>query len=436
MSTGRPSFQIDPRRLRDLRKEMGLTQGEVSRCAHRKLGKSEVNESVAVKHYQRIERWGKTSKAMAQALAEVLDTTVAVLQGDAPDQEGELVDRVERQLRDQVANGQLAMSGEAAGEQAESHTLLRDMALNVAHLIEALQLGHQREEMATLIELTGWSEQELLRPASLQGHWLVSSTIGGVRSTEVMLGAGAVLWHIEHAVSKHLPGTEGDSVISLRAAPPWLHVEFRRPRWAQAQCAFSLVRCQATPTGLQWVNPTWRDRYWLDGSLHDWAYRNANFVASYDGEVWPRDLMRIRMLIEMLQAAGDPCQLALIRSDLDEQAKDWFGDFVAEGNGHVLAVNWLTVSAWDVLAPHLSLWPSSCWNIQARSACVALCLATPLRIAAMRGLPPDAEPKYRLRLVEEDASGELRPLPWRTACVEVTSEALRKRLVELDQPVS
>lgn len=92
-SAGRPTFRIDPDRLRAIRDEKSLTQVRLIAMAHEHLGTHATKDPV--KHYQRIERTGRTSKATASALAAVLGTTVAVLQGEAPEDEGVLfIDRL------------------------------------------------------------------------------------------------------------------------------------------------------------------------------------------------------------------------------------------------------------------------------------------------------------------------------------------------------
>lgn len=61
MRTGRPTFQLDADRLRRVREEAKLTQAALARRAHQLLNKPEATADTATKHYQKIERTGRTS---------------------------------------------------------------------------------------------------------------------------------------------------------------------------------------------------------------------------------------------------------------------------------------------------------------------------------------------------------------------------------------
>jgi hypothetical protein len=129
-AAGRPTFRIDPDRLRGNREENSLTQVRLIAMVHEHRGTHATKDPV--KHYQRIERTGKTSQGMASALAAVLGTTVAVLQGEAPEDEGALfIDRLEHHIAEQIAgNTNPALAAEMARDGGAQP---RDVAIDLAH---------------------------------------------------------------------------------------------------------------------------------------------------------------------------------------------------------------------------------------------------------------------------------------------------------------
>ena len=69
---GRTSFVINPERLKGLRVESGLTQEMLMSKAYKILGRSpEAAPKTLIGHYQRVEKNGHTSKALANALGKV-----------------------------------------------------------------------------------------------------------------------------------------------------------------------------------------------------------------------------------------------------------------------------------------------------------------------------------------------------------------------------
>ena len=432
MTTGRPTFQIDQDRLHGLRQEAGLTQAEVAKRAYEHLKKPRAGAETAMKNYQKIERTGRTSKAMAQALAEVLETTVAVLQGEAPDDVMDSVDRVERQLRDQVAADTNPVLRVALERDPEAENPVRELAANIAAWIEAAQIGQHPQELARLTELTGWTEKQLMQPASIHGYWLLLSRMRGSGTTEIVLGASDVRYRIEQAAAKFAGylEAESDATITLREALPWMHVDIQNPRIPSRRCTFSFVRCRPHAIGLQWVNPTWRDRFWLDEPLLSWAFTNANFVTGFDGQSWPRDVRRLRLLVEEYGESETLRPVALIKGNLDELPEDVLRNFQAEGVSHCLATNWIVTGIWQDLEPYLGSWPSSCWKIHTGACCINLVLDVPRRLATARGGQPCFTTKFRIRLVEEDDQGEIQPVPWRSSSVAKVSQLMQKRLDE------
>ncbi len=429
MRTGRPTFQLDAARLRRVREEAKLTQAALARRAHQLLHKPEATADTATKHYQKVERTGRTSKTMAAALAEALGTTVAVLQGEAPDETPNWIDRLERQLRERLAAGaNLAL--QAALERQDGATdPVRHLAVQIAERLEYVQLGQQEGELDHLVELTGWTEAQLMQPVGLHGHWLLLSIVNGARSSAIVLGVSEVLFRIEQSQTQYASFHESDATITLREALPWLHVEVQHRRVPARRSVFSFVRCLPTRSGLHWVNPTWRDRFWLDEPLQSWAFTNANFVAGFDGDVVPRDVRALRVLVERFSDGQTAQSVAMIKGDLDELPDDIHDNFQREGSSHDLATNWIAAGLWEALSPLLDDWPADRWHVQS-GACIVIGLNASIRWGDWPGRAPDFRVNYRLRLVEEVEAGLLRSAPWRRSSVDLIAKTLQQCLSE------
>lgn len=421
-AVGRPSFRIDPDRLRSVREEEGLTQAKLVELAYEHLGRPA--SAAAVKHYQRIERNGKTSSAMAAALAAALGTTVEVLQGAAPEDCLPFIDRLEQHFADQIAR----QANQALADELVAYggTSPRGLAIEVAGRIEAAMFDMRVEELEELARLTGWTAHQLMQPIALHGHWLISSNPSD-SVAEVVLGVSAVIWHISQAVDKYADFHECDMSISLREALPKLHVVVQHPRVPALRRAFSFMRCLPSSTGLQWVNPSWRDRLLLDDWLRQWAYSKANFVTDFDGRVRPSDVRQLRLKVEELGADCEKwVQVAMIKGNLDELPDSVLRNFQLEGSSHSLALNWITVSGSMEIKELLTTWPLECWTLRASGACIHIDLNVPLGLTLAKGQGPQWGTKYVIRLVEEFPNGLLEPVPWRSSSVAATCKELKR----------
>lgn len=429
MRTGRPTFQLDAARLRRVREESKLTQAALARRTHQLLKKPEATADTATKHYQKIERTGRTSKAMAEALARALGTTVAVLQGEAPDVVPDWIDSLERQLRHQLEVAASPALRVALERESEATDPVRTLAVQIAERLEYVQLGQQQGELAHLVELTGWTEAQLMQPVSLHGHWFLLSTVNGARNSAIVLGVNEVLFRIEQSCTEHANVHESDATITVREELPWLHVELQHPRIPARRSAFSFVRCIPTSSGLHWVNPSWRDRFWLDEPLLSWAFTNANFVVGLDGHAVPRDVRALRLLIERSGDGQTAGPVVVVKGDLEELPNDILGNFQREGRSHDLATNWIAAGLWETVAPLLHDWPADRWQVQS-GACIVIGLNASIRWGDWSGRAPDFSVKYLLRLVEQVGEGQLRPAPWRRSSVEVIAKTLQRCLSE------
>lgn len=422
-SRGRPVFYIDPSRLRGLREEKQLTQSQLSAMAQERLGLP-VN-SGTVKHYQRIERNGKTSASRAKALAEVLGTTVGVLQGEAPEDEAALfIDRLEKHLAEQIAcdANQALVEYMAKSDQSTP----RELAEDFARRVESAMFDMHDEELQEIALITGWSVDQLKQPVFFHGHWLISARPSSTVA-EVVLGARSVVWYISQDVEAYVKDAHSDTSIVLRESLPKFHVFIKHPRVAPFRLAFSFSQCLPSPTGIQWVKPNWRERLCLDDGLYDWAYSTANFVTGFDGQVRPSDVRRLRLKVDeydFVQHAWK--QVALIKGRLDELPEETLRSFQVEGSSHALALNWIISGGREDIEALLKEWPLDYWEVSAGQRHIRLQLNVPIRLIIAKGQRIDT--KYEITLVEELPGGRIQRVPWRTSCVNLACEDLKRFL--------
>ena len=440
ISLARPTFKIDPNRLRSLREESQLTQLKVAKQAHAILDKSlqTANETI-LSSYQRIERTGKTSKVMAAALAQVFDTTVEILQGGGvPEDSADVVSRIEQQLREQKKSGNNLALLRAFTQHVKTYNkpideddCMREFAHDIGTQIEAAQLGQHSSEIALLAELTGWSEAQLQQPGGVHGHWLLMTTILGSQETEIVLGTSEVMYRIRETVEKYMKWSESDGRISLRRSLPWFHVEMAHPRVPARRCKFSFVRCKPEVSGLKWVNPTWRDQFWLEEPLQEWAFSKANFFTGFDGKVMPDDVRRLRFRVLERDDKGDFQRVAYSRGNLKELPEQNFQNFKADGNSHCVVIDWLANGLARSLAPYLTAYPAECWSIRGGNCHIAILLDIPFRLLrANNELVYSSGIRYSIDLVEETLPGVYQSAPWRDSSVANVSSLLEKEMLE------
>lgn len=451
---GRPTFSIIPNRLRELRAEAKLTQkalgeavfGSASQKSDRSDPKTPTNT------YQRIERTGKTSEKTARLVAARLakelkqdpEKTLALMCGSQPEPPPNRIDEIEKQLRAQLDSGSNAFLQQALKQHENEDNPIRELAENISSQLEVAQLEQRSDDLKQLAGLTGWNTEELQRPTSQQGYWLLITNTLGHRETQIVLGVLGVLHHVRTEGSEWLGAvSDSDTRVELSEDAPWIRVRLQHPSHAMLYKEFSFVRCTPSATGLQWVKPTEWDRWSIDGEfafgLKDWAFQHVNFVKGFNADdMWPRDLGRLRLLVRQWVKPANPDsaedsdrwkKVATHKGCLDEYPETIRDNFRAEGNEHDLVTNWLASGLWDdVLAPLLSPIPADWWcleawgtGIQIRTEFVSMSRAAPY------GLGPDGL-RYHIRLAEELPSGELRAAPWRQRCVNELVERLQRDL--------
>lgn len=470
--TGRPSFSIRPDRLKALRVQAGLTQKALAWPVFgvETLDARVSDPRTAANSYQRVETTGKTSKQAARKIAEVLaqklgqdpERTLASLCGGAPEAPPDRVQEIENRLREQFRSGSnKALTSELQryrqGDQPdEDDVCIEELARRIAFQLETAQLEQRREKLAKLAELTGWTVDELLRPNSLHGHWLLITNTDGYRETQILLGVSELLRQLETEGAKWLGmGSESDSRVQLSEDAPWFRVTLSRPHQRFPK-EFSFVRCSPSATGLQWVKPSEWDRWTLHGdqwrasALVNWAFQHASFVKGFKADdMWPSDVRRLRLLVQQWVKPENPESaedkdwwrtVAIHKGWLDEDPvfqSERRERFRAEGQEHTAVTNWLASGLWgDVLAPLLSPIPAAWWHMESWGFGVRIRTEMiTLSQAAGYGLENEGR-AYTIRLVEERGPGELCPAPWRQADVQALAERLRKDLEACQEQVS
>lgn len=435
----RPTFKIDPKRLLDMRKELDLTQREVAKRVHEILGKSaQTADTTLVTTYQRIERTGNTSQARAVALAKVLGTTVEILQGgDVPEDSADFVSRIEQQIREQKASGNNPTLERALGQHIKTYTgpidegdCMRDFAEDIGVQIEVAQIGQNSSEIARLAALTGWSEDQLQKPGSVHGHWLLLTTEDGSRETEIVLGVLAILSRIQESLEEWTKWHESDVRITLSRSILWFHVDIAHPRITEMHCKFSFVRCKPEVSGLKWVKPTWRDQFWLKNLLSEWASK-ANLFTDFEGKSRPDDVRQLRLRVRERDAKGVFHRVAYSKGDLDELPEQVFQNFKTDGNSHALVINWLASGLARSLAPLLSAYPRECWSIWSGICQISILLELPYRLLRTNNDLINCNGiRYSIDLVEETSPGVYRSAPWRDSSVADVTSLLEKRVFE------
>lgn len=432
---GRPTFTIDRQRLRDLRNESGKTLLTVAKELHEKLGKQNhpSSDATLTNDYQRIERTGRTSRQRAEALAGIFGVTVEVLQGKGVPEPVAYLARISALLRERLSNGanevlvraldRFTDNGEPSDESIAS------LAEDIGRQIEAAQLGRNPAELAELAELTGLPESELLKPANVEGYWLVIVNGRGIHRTKLVHGATQVEWEAREIGEKlHWRGSDG--WVRMFRDEPWFRIELGRGWDRKDVIRIDFVRCAPTDgTGISWVKATWRDRFMFEHAFKDWAYSVANFVTDFDGHQSPTsDVRRLRLLVtEYERSTYRPTGRMVISGNLDELHTKTFESFRRENSTHALVQNWLVGDLKRVLAPFFAEHPRQCWRVSRGGRRVVIDLDEH-RARKRPILDCHHGIKYCIDLVEEVAEHEFASVPWREKDVELLQQDLTETL--------
>jgi hypothetical protein len=367
-------------------------------------------------------------------LAKALSTPVAVLQGDAPDESVSAVTLMEAQLRRQLAStpSDALLKELKRFEDSEERDPVPSLAGSLASEIEATLIGAQEDTIARICDVTGWSKQELGRTQTVNGHWLLVVSYGGLPTMELLNDPTAVKYDINEAIESAgslLP----DDRIAIREELPWTYITVYRRSTVTVRISFT--RCMPHSGGLHWVNPNWRDRFWLHDDLFNRVSDHVNFIET-NGSVLPQNLRNLRLLAEVRETGVHEAEarwqtLAVIRGDIDDIPEHTWNSFKKEGELHDLVTNWIASGVWTELAAAMRPWPAESWKVRASGWCITveLDLMAIFRHHRATGEPESPRIAIRLRLVEEVVPGELKPVPWRPSSVEQVAAKLLKSIV-------
>lgn len=448
----RPSFKIDSNLLRNLRERQNLTQCQFAEA----IGIHEVT-------YQNIERTGNTSRKTAKKIATHLKIEVDQLQQgiDYPDT-ADYLQAIEHSIRDALEHGNNAALEQTVQQVLDStHNLsgspeenrnnaIHYLAHDIATRIESVQLVRNKNEISNLIELTGLSETELLRPASVEGLWFINVSQSWQQApntqpeefnsdTKLVQRASWAIGSIRDAVKESLKFRDhcSDESVQLQQNGFWYQIEIKHP-WSRQKIRIDLVRCQPDAKGLRWVKPSWRDEYLIREPLQDWARTNFNFVTDFDGTQSPSgDLRNLRLLLTEYEQnsnfAHTPTGRMVISGNLGEMNDEWLASRKTEGQAHWIAQNWLTNDLKHTLAPLLADYPRECWSING------------LTIDLNESRSKDRKrpvwenyfgTKYRIKLVEQVGENKFEPVPWREKDKKKLEESIEKMLADPNDPAS
>jgi len=408
---GRPSFKIDRQRLRELRDERGLSQADLASALCERLGLDEQDPDTSTASYRRIEARGRTSRKRAEAIAQILDVTLAELEGIVPPDTGIYEKRILDLLAEQLRHENVVLKSaldEACSDGSDSEDGLASMARNVARRIEAAQLARNPGELAELSRLTGLSEGEILEPAHVDGHWLVVASCPIYTRTELVLGTAGVMTLIPEIVGMLLEDFGSDGRIRMHRAPPWYRLEID-PLSGHLTTWIDFVRCLPDARGVRWLKPGWRDVFLLEEPLLTWARSAANFVTSFDGSPTPGDVRRLRLQVtEYNGESGERISEQIVSGALEEVPDERLAAEREVGKSHLVATWTLGAALQEILEPHLSAYPRQCWEVTVTDDGCALYLwPTGGAPGGRYGL------RYRIQLVEETAPGLFGAAPWR-----------------------
>lgn len=402
------SFKIDRQRLRELREEKGLTQVTLARRVCDFLGLEQDEETYAA-IYRRIEKRGSTSRERAEAIAKILNVPLEELQGIAPPDptiyEKRILELLNEQLRQGNASLQSALDEE---RRLGPENALESMARDIAIRIEATQLARNPAELAELIQLTGLREDEILKPANVEGYWLVVTSGPVCTHTSIVRGAGGVMALIHEVVGDSLDQWGSDGQIRMHRASPWYRLEIDQ------LCGRYLTRIdfvQSLPgaNGLRWLNPSWRNVWWVEEPLLSWARSVSNFVTDFDGSATPSSVRRLRLRVTEYNGKLAECtSVRVIAGCLETISEERLDAYQAEGISHSAATSMLGNALREMLEPSLSDHPRRCWDVtQTGDGCAVYLWPK----AGSEGIPYGL--RYQIQLVEELAPDRFRSVPWR-----------------------
>lgn len=428
---GRPTFTIDGQRLKELREGAGKTQLSIAKETHAKLGITHPSTDKTLESdYQRIERTGRTSRPRAEALAEILGITVEVLQGKCVPEPVDYVAGIAERLKERfLAPGNDMLVHALEGTSEPSDGAMRQLAEVVSERIESAQLARNPADLAELTELTGMPESELLKPANVQGYWLVVANGACDRRTQLVRGTSDLVWHLREIAGDLLNAPGSDGSVRMFRDGPWFRVEIRPRANPNTHFRFDFVRCAPIDDkGIRWIKATLREFFDIQISFKRWAYSASNFVTDFEGRHSPfGDVRRLRLLVTKHEGTWHPTGRMVVYGDLDKINDEIVEQFRRGNSVHAFVQERLIRDLKQSLAPLLAEYPQTCWSVRKNAGRVALDLdETKTRKRPIQDCHFGM--KYRIDLIEEVGEREFTPVPWRDTDVDQLQDEIKEML--------
>lgn len=416
----RPTFKIEPARLRALREERGLTQEALANKLGQHLGKPDSQD--LVRHYQRIEREGQTSRDYAQALAAILEVDLRLLQGiDSPDalEYRRTVRRLlEQRLAQDAATPLHAMLARHA--EPDPDDALEYLAEDIAERIERAQLVRNPSRVAELVAMTGLAEADILAPANVRGYWLLAVDSSVRRASKVVNDASEVGFQVGEILRDYLASRAGDSTLRMWRDKNWIRLEIVRPS-IRDRMRIDLTRVQPDANGLRWIEPNWRDEFFLFPALASHAWQWADSVTDFDGKTLPGDVGRLRLRVtEHDPADGSPRRQMIVHGDLDDMPASVRDNFASDHALRQICMGWLESGLRDALPLLLAAQPASGWHVSTNGGNVVDIKADAPRYEG----PIFARLRYRIDLVEQTGPRSFERVPVRAQALDKLRDAI------------
>lgn len=431
---GRPSFQINGKRLRQIRESKGFTQEQLMQLVQQHSGKDtrHTSSETLKTSYRRWEKTGHIHPKNAECLAQILRITMAVLQGQAPAAAQSRFDAITARIQERLDAGhqplQEMLDAEAATElhtihismggsaphdktqEQEHQQHLRFVAERLTQRMEYAQLSQDQNELQELSDLFGYSLIELQQPVSEDGLWLLLQDGGAAAQPRLFQGIHALQFDVINTIKTHLEGAPCDSRIAFQQEGPWFRIQIidrHLDEKSKGQVRLSFVRSQASESGLQWTQPTWREEFSLQ-DLESALLWYSNYVKGLDArEKGPSNLANLKLAVyqrpsraefeqfglgvkdklvaigggyrEQIKAredaAGNLSEVEI--TDYIEGLKKTLDHRAKTADAHDLVTQWLCSNLLNNMQALLSDWPLQYWQFKACKSRIDIQLDAP-----------------------------------------------------------
>lgn len=436
-SAGRPTCQIAGDRMKQIRKQMKLTQKDMAARVYDQLQKPHPGVQEMKNFISRIEKTGKTDLKTAQAIADVLQIKFSVLCGDAPDSLPNAAKEIQKYIEQQLDAGNEAIAAMLAEDDIDAYS----MANIIAYELEYAKLKQDEEVFLKYSRLLGCTDSELRRLINFGSCWLLACKGGSLpNNPELILSGYALSLKIDEyankVISKWVRGV-CDAKIVMNKVGLWHSISFVSPVIPALNHEISFVRCEPSAAGIQLEKTDWRDEFLIE-DIQKYLVDKSNFARGFDGvEYGPSDLVNLKFSIRRLptfkecnenSAPQNPPLVAITSGILEEYHGRYLDSFKQYGGAHDVVTNWLCSDLMEVLRPHMHGFPFKYWKIsESHFSGVVVELDSPPRELVESG--KDDLIGYRLQIdLVEDLNGDFRSVCWRSESRSSTVKRMQELL--------